>query len=388
MEKTIELTILMPCLNEAETVGACVDKAIGFLRRAGVEGEVLVADNGSSDGSPSVAESHGARVVPVRERGYGAALSGGIAAASGRYIIMGDADDSYDFSRIDGFLEELRNGADLVIGNRFKGGVRADAMPALHRWFGNPLLSYIGRRLFRIQIGDFHCGLRGVQTESIRSLNLRTPGMEFASEMVVRASLEGLKLVEVPTTLSPDGRSRPPHLRTWRDGWRHLKFLLTYSPRWLFLYPGIGFLALGLVITALLFPGPLWIGGIGFENKTFMAACLSLLVGVQSIVFSLLVRRYASRQGYLPRHRRYANFLDNLTLERLAIVALVLFLIGSGGVAWCFFKWWGVFFGPFDSPVATRLMVFSISILAATTQILFAAFLGAIMDVGKEIQDR
>jgi glycosyltransferase involved in cell wall biosynthesis len=384
----MELTILMPCLNEAETVGTCVDKAFAFLSRAGVDGEVLVADNGSSDGSPSVAASRGARIVPVRERGYGAALSGGIAAARGRYIIMGDADDSYDFSRLEGFLDELRRGADVVMGNRFKGGIRTGAMPALHRWLGNPLLSYIGRRLFRIQVNDFHCGLRGVNAQSIRALNLRTPGMEFASEMVVRAALEGLKVVEVATTLSPDGRSRPPHLRTWRDGWRHLKFLLTYSPRWLFLYPGIGFLVLGAAVTVLLFPGPLHVGGIGFENKTFMAGCLCLLIGVQSIAFSLLVRRYASRQGYLPRHRRYANFLDKLTLERLAMVALVLFLLGSSGVAWCFFKWWGVFFGPFDSPVATRLMVFSISVLAAATQILLAAFLGAIMDVGKETQDR
>ena len=384
----MELTILMPCLNESETVGICVDKAFAFLRRAGVDGEVLIADNGSSDGSTAVAESRGARVVPVRERGYGAALSGGIASAGGRYIVMGDADDSYDFSRLEGFLDELRNGADLVMGNRFKGGIQPGAMPALHRWLGNPVLSYIGRRLFRVQVNDFHCGLRGANAQSIRALNLRTPGMEFASEMVVRAALEGLKVVEVPTTLSPDGRSRPPHLRTWRDGWRHLKFLLTYSPRWLFLYPGIGFLALGLIITALLFPGPLWLGGIGLENKTFMAGCLCLLVGVQSIAFSLLVRRYASRQGYLPRHRRYANLLDNLTPERLAVVALVLFALGSVGVAWCFFKWWGAFFGPFDSPLATRLMVFSISILAAATQILLAAFLGAIMDVGKETQGR
>jgi len=384
----MELTILMPCLNEAETVGICVDKAQAFLRRTGVDGEVLIADNGSSDGSAAVAESRGARVVAVRERGYGAALSGGIAAARGRYIVMADADDSYDFSRLEGFLGELRSGADLVMGNRFKGGIQPGAMPALHRWLGNPLLSYIGRRLFRIQVNDFHCGLRGVNAQSIRALNLRTPGMEFASEMVVRAALESLKVVEVPTTLSPDGRSRPPHLRTWRDGWRHLKFLLTYSPRWLFLYPGIGFLALGLIIIALLFPGPLHLGEIGLENKTFMAGCLCLLVGVQSIAFSLLVRRYASRQGYLPRHRRYANFLDNLTMERLALVALFLFLFGGGGVAWCFFKWWGVFFGPFDSPVATRLMVFSVSVLAAATQILLAAFLGAIMDVGKETLDR
>lgn len=384
----MELSILMPCLNEAETVGACVGKALAFLERSGVDGEVLVADNGSSDGSPALAEARGARVVPVRERGYGAALIGGMAAARGRYIIMGDADDSYDFSRLEDFLRELRSGADLVMGNRFQGGIRPGAMPALHRLLGNPLLSFIGRRLFKIQVSDFHCGLRGFNAQSIRALNLRATGMEFASEMVVRAALEGLKVVEVPTVLSPAGRSRPPHLRTWRDGWRHLKFLLIYSPRWLFLYPGIGFLALGAAVTALLFPGPLSVGGIGFENKTFMGGCLCLLVGVQSIAFSLLVRRYASGQGYLPRHRRYAHFLDNLTLERLALVALALFVLGGGGVAWCFFKWWGVLFGAFDSPAATRLMVFSISILAAATQLLLAAFLGAIMDVGKEIRGR
>ena len=384
----MELTILMPCLNEAETVGICVDKALAFLRRAGVDGEVLIADNGSSDGSLAVAESRGARVVPVRERGYGAALSGGIAAARGRYILMGDADDSYDFSKLDGFLDELRNGADLVMGNRFKGGIRPGAMPALHRWLGNPLLSYIGRRLFRIQVNDFHCGLRGVNTQSIRALNLRTPGMEFASEMVVRAALEGLKVTEVPTTLWPDGRSRPPHLRTWRDGWRHLKFLLTYSPRWLFLYPGIGFLAVGAAVVALLFPGPFHVGGIGFENKTFMSGCLCLLVGVQSVTFSLQVRRYASRQGYLPRHQRYATFLENLTLERLALAALVLFAAGCGGLAWCLVSWWGAFFGSFDSPMATRLMALSITLLAAATQIFLTAFLGAIMDVGQDAANR
>jgi hypothetical protein len=212
--------------------------------------------------------------------------------------------------------------------------------------------------------------------------------MEFASEMVVRAALEGLKVVEVPTTLSPDGRSRPPHLRTWRDGWRHLKFLLIYSPRWLFLYPGLLFLALGLAVTAVLFPGPMRLGDIVFENKTFMAGCLSLLVGVQSITFSLLVRRYASRQGYLPRHRRYAHFLEKMTLERLALVAVVLFGLGGGGMVWCFVKWWGAFFGTFDSPVATRLMVFSIALLAAGTQFILTAFLGAIMDVGRDAAGR
>jgi glycosyltransferase involved in cell wall biosynthesis len=380
----MELTILMPCLNEAETLGVCIDKAQGFLSAAGVEGEVLVADNGSSDGSRAIAQARGARVVPVAERGYGAALRGGIAAARGRFIIMGDADDSYDFSRLEGFLGELRNGADLVMGNRFLGGIRPGAMPRLHHWLGNPLLSFIGRLFFKIRVGDFHCGLRGFNAQAMRALDLRTCGMEFASEMIVRAALEKLRVVEVPTTLSPDGRSRPPHLRTWRDGWRHLKFLLIYSPRWLFLYPGGALLAMGAALSALLLPGTLWVGGIGFENKTFIFGCLCLLVGVQSVTFSLLVRRFASRQGYLPRHQRYATFLENLTLERLALVALGLFAAGCGGLAWCLVRWWGAFFGSFDSPMATRLMALSITLLAAGTQIFLTAFLGAIMDVGRD----
>ncbi|MCU0563519.1 MAG: glycosyltransferase family 2 protein [Desulfobacterales bacterium] len=384
----MELTILMPCLNEAETLGRCVAKARAFLVRAGVDGEVLVADNGSSDGSPGTAEAGGARVVAVAERGYGAALRGGIAAARGRYVVMGDADDSYDFSELDGFLAALRAGADLVMGNRFRGGIRPGAMPILHQRLGNPVLSFAGRLFFKIPVGDFHCGLRGFRTEAIRALELRTAGMEFASEMVVRAALERLKVAEVPTTLSPDGRSRPPHLRTWRDGWRHLRFLLTFSPRWLFLYPGAILSLAGLALVALLFRGPVWVGGVGFETKSFMAGCLCLLVGVQSLTFALMVRRYASRQGYLPRHSRYADFLDRVTLERLALGALALFIAGCGGVAWCFLAWWGAFFGPFDSPPATRLMVLSITLIAAAVQVFLTAFLVAVMEAGDDARPR
>jgi len=384
----VELTILMPCLNEADTLGRCIDKARAFLERAGVDGEVLVADNGSSDGSPAIAAARGARVVPVAERGYGAALRGGIAAARGRYVVMGDADDSYDFSDLGGFLDALRGGADLVMGNRFRGGIRPGAMPVLHQRLGNPVLSFIGRLFFKIPVRDFHCGLRGFRTDAIRALELRTAGMEFASEMVVRAALERLKVVEVPTTLAPDGRSRPPHLRTWRDGWRHLKFLLTFCPRWLFLYPGVVFLSAGVAVVALLFAGPVWVGGVGFETKTFMAGCLCLLVGVQSLTFALMVRRYASRQGFLPRHPRYADLLDRVTLERLALGALLLVVAGCGGIAWCFTAWWGAFFGPFDSPPATRLMVLSITLLAAAVQVFLTAFLVAVMDAGDDSRSR
>lgn len=388
MNEELELTILMPCLNEAETVGICVAKARGFLERAGVAGEVLVADNGSTDGSQAIAASAGARVVAVPERGYGAALRGGIAAARGRFIIMGDADDSYDFSQLDPFLRELRAGADLVMGNRFAGGIRPGAMPPLHHWLGNPVLSFIGRLFFKIPVHDFHCGLRGFNARAIRALDLRTPGMEFASEMVVRAALEKLRVTEVPTTLSPDGRSRPPHLRTWRDGWRHLKFLLLYSPRWLFLYPGLLLAALGAAVIGLLLPGPLWVGGVGFENKTFIAGCLCLLAGVQALSFGLQVRRFASCQGYLPRHPRYASFLERLTLERLALVSLVLFAAGLGGLLWCLAAWREAFFGPFESPLATRVMVLSITLIAAGFQVFLTAFLGAVMDVGREAAGR
>jgi len=241
-----ELLIVMPCLNEARTIAACIDKAHGFLERAGVVGEVVIADNGSTDASRDIAVTHGARVCQVKEMGYGAALRGGIGAARGRYVIMGDCDDSYDFSCLDDFVLKLREGYDLVMGNRFRGGIAPGAMPGLHRYLGNPVLSGLGRLFFSNDVGDFHCGLRGFSKGAIEALNLRTTGMEFATEMVVKAALRGLRVTEVPTTLAPDGRTRRPHLRTWRDGWRHLRFLLLYSPDWLFLYPGLALFGLGL----------------------------------------------------------------------------------------------------------------------------------------------
>ncbi|MGA8445832.1 MAG: glycosyltransferase family 2 protein, partial [Roseiarcus sp.] len=257
----LELTILMPCLNEAETIGACITKAQAFLARKEVAGEVLVADNGSTDGSREISARHGARIVNVATPGYGAALLGGIEAAHGRFIVMGDADDSYDFSNLDEYLDQLRGGADLVMGNRFQGGIAPGAMPFMHRYLGNPALSFLGRLFFKIPIGDFHCGLRAFNAEAIRSLRLQTTGMEFASEMIVRGAIGGLKIVEVPTLLKPDGRSRAPHLKTWRDGWRHLKFLLMYSPRWLFFIPGFSMIAIGLLLAATLFFGPIKIFG-------------------------------------------------------------------------------------------------------------------------------
>src|SRR6185437_9109088 len=270
-----ELTILMPCLNEAETLAICIRKARAFLSEKGVQGEVMIADNGSTDGSQDIADKEGAVVVNVPARGYGAALLGGIEASDAKYIIMGDADDSYDFSNLMPFIEMLRAGADMVVGNRFKGGITKGAMPFLHRYLGNPVLSFLGRLFFRIRVGDFHCGLRGFNRERILDLGLVTPGMEFASEMIVKSALAGQRIEEVPTTLKPDGRSRPPHLRTWRDGWRHLRFLLIFSPRYLYMVPGIIMLAIGLLGEALLFGGPKQVGdGITLDIQSFIGCVL------------------------------------------------------------------------------------------------------------------
>jgi hypothetical protein len=309
----LELTILMPCLNEAETIEVCVRKALGFLKRSGVSGEVLIADNGSTDGSQGLAESQGARVVAVPERGYGAALLGGIKAAKGRYVIMGDADDSYDFENLDTMVERLRAGADLVMGNRFLGGIEKGAMPFLHRYLGNPVLSFIGKLFFKIPVSDFHCGLRGFNRESMLSLGLQSPGMEFASEMVVKSALHERRIEEVPTTLRPDGRSRPPHLKTWRDGWRHLRFLLLHSPEWLFLFPGLIMIGLGVAGVSMLAHGAVQITPhIELDIHTLVAACFSFLIGTQLVMFSALARRYAMIEGVLPPSGSMKKFLLHL----------------------------------------------------------------------------
>src|SRR3972149_7035085 len=310
-----ELSILMPCLNEAETLAKCLLKARCALESLNISGEIIVADNGSIDGSQEIAKSYGAKIVNVAARGYGAALMGGIKEARGEFVIMGDADDRYDVSALDSFLAKLREGYDLVMGNRFKGGIAPGAMPFLHKYLGNPVLSGLGRLFFKNRIGDFHCGLRGFKKSSIESLGLNTTGMEFASEMVVKAALNGLRITEVPTTLSRDGRSRPPHLRTWRDGWRHLRFLLIYSPRWLFLYPGLALLALGLTGIVLLFPGELRIGSNALGVHTFVAACMAVLIGVQSITFAAIARRYATLRGLLPPSARCSTVLHAFTPE-------------------------------------------------------------------------
>jgi glycosyltransferase involved in cell wall biosynthesis len=375
----LELTILMPCLNEAETIEVCVAKAIGYLRRTGVAGEVLIADNGSDDGSQALAEAAGARVVAVPEKGYGAALMGGIAAARGRFVIMGDADDSYDFDKLDGMVDHLRAGADLVMGNRFQGGISPGAMPFLHRYLGNPVLSFIGRLFFSIPVGDFHCGLRGFSRDSMLGLGLQSPGMEFASEMIVKASLRGLRIEETPTTLRPDGRSRPPHLKTWRDGWRHLRFLLLHSPRFLFIYPGVALILLGLAGSALLARGAVRVSPrLELDIHSLVVACFAVLIGVQLVVFGALARRYQMLEGVLPRAQRFEKFLLGFSLEPILQAAMVIFLAGALGAGWAVFAWAGSGFGPIQYNGVMRVLVMSLTAIAVAIQLAAAGFLASV----------
>ncbi|WP_119389766.1 glycosyltransferase family 2 protein [Taklimakanibacter lacteus] len=377
----IELTILIPCLNEAETLATCIGKSKLFLEISGITGEVLVADNGSTDGSQKIAADMGARVISVPTKGYGAALWAGIKAAKGKFVIMGDADDSYDFSSLSLFVGKLRGGADLVMGNRFRGGIAPGAMPFLHRYLGNPVLSFLGRLFFDIHIGDFHCGLRGFDRERMTSLELRTTGMEFASEMIVRSALAGYRIEEVPATLAKDGRSRPPHLRTWRDGWRHLSFLLVYSPKWLFLYPGLAIMLFGVLVAGLLLPGKMRVGSVDFDIHTFAVGCISTLVGVQAISFAVTARRLATIYRMLPQVRRFTSALDAFTLERVLLVALVCLAIGLAGFVWCIVSWMSLGFGPIQYSSILRILLVSLTAIAIGIQLALTGFLSAILEI-------
>ena len=381
LDQVVELSILMPCLNEAEMIEVCIEKAMAFLARAGVSGEVVVADNGSTDGSIGLAGAKGARVVHVTERGYGAALRAGIQASRGRYVIMGDGDDSYDFLNLDAYVSKLREGVDLVVGNRFDGGIGPGAMPFLHRYLGNPVLSLIGRLFFGAPIRDFHCGLRGFNRERIIALNLHTNGMEFASEMIIVSALRNYSIAEVPTTLKKDGRSRPPHLRTWRDGWRHLRFLLMFSPRWLFLYPGLALILFGLAGVILLFSGPFMIGGIGLDANSFMVAAISILVGTQIVGFGLIARRFATSNGFLPDSKRLSTAMAVFTVERGLILAIAIIVVGIGGVTWSLSKWAALDFGSLNDPIVLRVMILSLAAIASGVQIAFTSFLLGIIDL-------
>ena len=376
-----ELTILMPCLNEAATVGSCVAKARGFLERAGIDGEVLIADNGSDDGSRMLAERAGARVIEVARRGYGAALTAGIRAARGRAIIMGDADDSYDFTRLDGFVAKLREGYPLVMGNRFRGGIEKGAMPWLHRYVGNPVLSFVGRLFFGASVRDFHCGLRAFDREAVNALNLRATGMEFASELVVKASLAGWRIAEVPTTLHPDGRGRPPHLRSWRDGWRHLRFLLLFSPRWLFLYPGLALLAVGIALTSALYFTPLHFLGAGLDIHSMLYASAAALLGMQLCLFALFARVSAQNAGLLPKRPGLDRLLAILTLERGLLAGLA---IALGGFIWsgaAFWQWREAGFGALDPRVVMRDTIPASALMVAGMEVMLASFLLSVLNL-------
>jgi glycosyltransferase involved in cell wall biosynthesis len=378
----IELSILMPCLNEAETIETCILKAKDFLARNSVAGEVVVADNGSTDGSVALAEKLGARVIHVAIRGYGAALIGGTFAARGTYVIMADADDSYDFSNLAPFLERLRSGYDLVMGNRFRGGIETNAMPLLHRYLGNPVLSFLGRLFFRIPVGDFHCGLRGFRRSAILDLELKTTGMEFASEMIVRSGLQRLSITEVPTRLKLDGRSRPPHLKAWRDGWRHLKFLLMLSPKWLFLYPGFFLSGLGLMLCAALMFGPVHLSaGIALDLKSFLAGCLFTIMGVQLITFGALARYYATVKGILPQGPRANRLVAWCKTDNVVLVALAIIVAGGGLFAAALYQWARVDFGSLTNPLIPRLVVAGLSTVVVGIQTAFAGFLFGIFDI-------
>ncbi len=374
-----ELSILMPCLNEAETLATCIKKAQKALDDLNVNGEVVIADNGSTDGSPEIAASLGARVIHVAEKGYGSALLGGIKAARGKYIIMGDADDSYDFTNLGPFLEKLRAGSELVMGNRFKGGIAPNAMPPLHKYLGNPVLTGIGRLFFRSPCGDFHCGLRGFSKAAIQRLDLRTTGMEFASETVVKASLHGLRITEVPTTLSVDGRNRPPHLRSWRDGWRHLRFLLLYSPRWLFLYPGLLLMVVGAVVSGWLLVGPRVVDGITLDVHTFLYAAMAIVIGYQTVIFAIFTKVFAITEGLLPEDPRLKTLFNYIRLET-GIVAGALLLAAGIGLSIYALSFWGAHsFGSLDPSQTLRLVIPAVTLLALGLQTVLSSFFLSIL---------
>ncbi len=370
----VEISVVLPCLDEAETVAICVTKALRHLDREGICGEVIVADNGSTDGSQDLARAAGARVVSIPTRGYGAAIMGGIQAASGTYVLMADADDSYDLGNLWPFLESLRSGNELVMGNRFQGGIERGAMPILHR-LGNPVLSGIGRLFFNVPIGDFHCGIRAFRRDRVLELDLHTTGMEFASELVVQASLSRLRVAEVPTTLSKDGRSRPPHLRTWRDGWRHLRFLLMYSPGWLFLFPAYLMLLAGILGGATTITGPKRLGTMVFDTGTLTVSALLVLTGVQLALFWLAAHSFATSLGLLPRTSSVGGGLRWFTLERGVVAGSLAFAGGCAGVVAEFLRWRAHGFGDLDVNSHLRWLIVSLTAVVLGVQLMFGSFL-------------
>jgi glycosyltransferase involved in cell wall biosynthesis len=380
----LEISIVMPCLNEELTLGACIEQAREALRTNGIAGEIVVADNGSTDGSRELAESMGARVVPVERKGYGSALMGGIASARGKYIIMADADCSYDFTHIPRFVEKLRSGYELVMGNRFQGGIRPGAMPPLHKYLGNPVLTGIGRLFFKSPCGDFHCGLRGFSKAAYERMSLRTTGMEFASEMVVKATLFKMPMCDVPTTLSPDKRDRPPHLRSWRDGWRHLRFLLLYSPRWLFLYPGLFLMLVGMVVGLWLLPGPRKVGNIILDIHTLLYAAAAVLTGFQAVLFALFTKVFAITEGLLPEDVRLTRAFRIFTLEKGLFAGALLLATGLVMASHSLIAWDRTGFGPMDAVHLMREVAVAMVSLTLGVEMILSSFFLSILGLTRK----
>ncbi|HET7337956.1 MAG TPA: glycosyltransferase family 2 protein [Candidatus Dormibacteraeota bacterium] len=380
----VEVSIVMPCLNEAETLAACIRKAQLAIERGRLDAEIIVADNGSTDGSQLIAKELGARVVEVHRKGYGSALLGGITAARGKFVVMGDADDSYDFTAIAPLIEKLREGNDLVMGNRFSGGIREGAMTWSHRWVGNPVLTRLSRLFFHTPVGDMHCGLRAFRRDAIESLRLRATGMEFASEMVIKASLRRMKIAEVPVTLSPDGRSRPPHLRTWRDGWRHLRFMLLFSPRWLFLYPGLALFGAGAIVGAILETGTKHVGSVNLDIHTLLLAGFACLIGFQLVVFAVFTKVFAMERGFHPRTASYYAMFDYIKLETGLAIGALMFLAGLVGIVVAVLSWGSAGFGNLDPRLTMREIIPAAVLLTLGVQTVFASFFLSILGMEKD----
>lgn len=379
----IELSIVMPCLNEAETLAVCINKAQSFFERENISGEVIIADNGSTDGSQKIATDLNARMVNVPQKGYGSALRGGIEAANGKYVIMGDADDSYDFSNLMPYVIKLREGYDLVMGNRFKGGIKKGAMPFLHKYLGNPVLSFIGRLFFKSKIGDFHCGLRGFSKEAYYKMELKTTGMEFASEMIVKSSLKDLKITEVNTILSPDGRSRPPHLNTWRDGWRHLRFLVLYSPNWLFLIPGLLLFIFGIITSSFLLFGTVSIGSVNFGVHTLLFTSGFILIGFQFILFYGLTKVFTVENELLPKSNKYDKLFKLINLEKGLIVGAILVIIGIILSFSAYFDWQAINFGDIENTSTLRSVIPAITLMLLGVQVILFSLFFSILGLKK-----
>jgi glycosyltransferase involved in cell wall biosynthesis len=379
--EAVEVSIVMPCLNEAETLATCIQQARQAIEREGLAAEIIVADNGSTDGSQVIAKELGVRVVPIARKGYGSALIGGINAARGRFVIMGDADDSYDFTAIAPLIDKLREGYDLVVGNRFRGGIEAGAMPWSHRWVGNPVLTFISRVFFHTPVGDAHCGLRGFRKDAYERMKLRATGMEFASEMVIKASLKRMRIAEVPVTLRPDGRTRPPHLRTWRDGWRHLRFMLLFSPRWLFLYPGLALFAVGVILSAVLLGGPLHVGGLRLDIHTLLVAGFLSLLGYQLVLFAVFTKIFAIRAGFHPPYPPLVAMSRYVTLEVGLAAGALMVLVGVIALVLAVASWGAVGFGTLNPSLTMREVIPAVVLLALGTQTVFASFFISILSI-------